>query len=108
VQGSSTVPLIIEYRDDEGDSFQNTVDISLRNAAPAVPGSGTSGSGQTFTAGGSGGQGNNRRPGGFFSFGSGISQVPFLEISVIIIGCVAVLVAWRKGYAKRIGERFRK
>jgi hypothetical protein len=108
VQGSSTVPLIIEYRDDEGDSYQNTVDISLRNAAPAVPGSGTSGSGQTFTAGGSGGQGNNRRPGGFFSFGSGISQVPFLEISVIIIGCVAVLVAWRKGYAKRIGDRFRK
>jgi hypothetical protein len=107
-QGSSTVPLIIEYRDDEGDSYQNTVDISLRNAAPAVPGSGTSGSGQTFTAGGPGGQGNNRRAGGFFSFGSGISRVPFLEIAVIIIGCVAVLVAWRKGYAKRIGDRFRK
>jgi len=107
-QGGSSVPLIIEYRDDEGDSYQNTVDISLRNAAPAASGSGTSGSGQTFPAGGPGGQGNNRRPGGFFSFGSGISRVPFLEIGVIIIGFVAVLVAWRKGYVKRIGDRFRK
>jgi hypothetical protein len=106
--GASTVPLLIEYRDDEGDGYQETVDISLRNAGQASSGSGTSGSGQTFNAGGPGGQGNNRQRGGFFSFGSGVSRIPFLEIAVVIIGCVAVLVAWRKGYVKKIGDRFRK
>jgi hypothetical protein len=108
VQGASTVPLILEYRDDEGDSYQETVDISLRNAGSTASGSGTSGNGQSFPGGSSRGQGNNRQPGGFFSFGGGISSIPFVEIAVIIIGCVAVLVAWRKGYVKKIGDRFRK
>lgn len=106
-QGISSVPLVIDYRDEDGDSFQSTVDISLRNAGMGTQGSGTTGSGQV-PAGAPGTTGSVRRQGGFMSFGGGFSQIPVLEISLVIIGCVAVLVAWRKGYLAKIGDRFRK
>ncbi|WP_243669337.1 hypothetical protein [Methanoculleus chikugoensis] len=44
----------------------------------------------------------------FGSFGSGFSQIPVAEILLVIIGGVAVVAAWRKGYLGKILERLRK
>jgi hypothetical protein len=100
IQGATTtVPLNIDYRDDDGNMFHKTVDVSLRTIGNSS--SATTGSQQSFPV-------NNRRAGGFGSFGSGVSRIPFLEISVIIILCIIGAFAWRKGYVTRIHDRFRK
>lgn len=102
VQGNSTIPLVIEYRDEDGNSFSETLDINLRNSAAVTEASVGTGGFQQAPGGG------NPRAGGFGTFGSGISKVPVMEISLIIIGCLAGIFAWRKGYLNRIRDRFRK
>jgi hypothetical protein len=97
--GAVSVPLDIEYRDADGNMFHKTVDVSMRaigNSSASV-----GGNQQSFSR-------NNRGPGGFGSFGSGVSRIPFVEISVILVLCIIGAVAWRKGYVSRIHERFRK
>jgi hypothetical protein len=42
------------------------------------------------------------------SFGGGFSQIPAMEILLVVIGGVAVVVGWRKGYFGKIRDRFRK
>ncbi len=44
----------------------------------------------------------------FGSFGGGFAQIPVVEILLALIGCVAVAVAWRKGYLGKILTRVRK
>ena len=101
VQGASSVPLIIQYRDTDGKVFEKRVDISLRNAA--LPSSGSAGSSLQGMQGGNPGG----RPGGMFGFGNGISKVPFTEIIIIIVACLAVAVAWRKGYLAKAADKIR-
>jgi hypothetical protein len=104
IQGATnSVPLNIEYRDDDGNMFHKTVDVSLRIIGNSSASS--AGSQQSFSGNNPSGRGG---PGGFGSFGSGISRIPFLEISVIIILCIIGAIAWRKGYVTRIHDRFRK
>lgn len=96
-QGASTVPLVIQYRDTDGTVFEKTVDISVRSTS--MPASGA-------VAGGPQGMpaGNPGRQGGMFGFGNGVSKIPFTEIIIVIVACIAVAVAWRKGYlAKAVG-----
>jgi hypothetical protein len=101
VQGASSVPLIIQYRDPDGKVFEERVEVSLRNTV--MPQSGAAaGAPQGIQSG------NTRRNGGMFGFGSGIGQVPVTEIAVIIVACIAVAVAWRKGYLSQAVERVRK
>jgi len=49
--------------------------------------------------------GNTRRPGGMFGFGNGINQIPVTEIILVIVACIAVAVAWRKGYLAKAAEK---
>jgi len=102
VQGSSSIPLIIQYRDTDGKVFEKTVDISLRSTAMPASGAASGGS-QGMPAGNQGG-----RPGGMFSFGNGISKIPVTEIVIIIVACIALAVAWHKGYLAKAIEKVRK
>lgn len=102
VQGVSSIPLVIQYRDPDGKVFEERVEISLRSAAGPVPGATGAVSQQGIPSG------NARRPGGMFGFGSGIGQIPVMEIAIVIVACVAVAVAWRKGYLSRAFEKVRK
>lgn len=104
--GATSVPLVIDYRDDEGDSFKTTTDISLKNAGSGLQGTGNSGSGQIPS--GNPGTSSGARRGGFMSFGGGFSRIPLLEISLVIIGCIVLVVAWRKGYLGKVRDRIRK
>jgi hypothetical protein len=104
-QGASSVPLLVEYKDENGETYSETVTVSL---ASAGQGSQTGASGE-MPAGISGGpQGGRGGMGMFGSFGSGFGQIPVVEILLVIIGGVAVVVAWRKGYLGKIRDRMRK
>jgi len=102
-EGASSIPLVVQYRDEDGETFTETVTVSLSSAGQAsqtgssdrMP-SGMTGSPQ----GGRGGMG--------MSLGGGFSQIPVMEILLVVIGGVAVVVGWRKGYFGKIRDRFRK
>ncbi|NLB01467.1 MAG: hypothetical protein GX837_11045 [Methanomicrobiales archaeon] len=100
-EGASSIPLIVEYRDQDGKTFTETVTVSLNSAGQAS----TAGSGGQIPSGGSpqGGRG-----GMGMSLGGGFSQIPVMEILLVVIGGVAVVVGWRKGYFGKIRDRFRK
>jgi hypothetical protein len=101
VRDVSSIPLIIQYRDKDGKVFEDRVNISIRSTA--VPASGeASGASQGLPSG------NTRRPGGMLGFGNGISKIPFTEILIVIAACIAVAVAWRKGYLGKAVDIVRK
>ncbi|MDD1648125.1 MAG: hypothetical protein LUQ42_02460 [Methanomicrobiales archaeon] len=106
-QGMSTVPLIVEYRDDEGTILEKTVTISLAsgfgagNSTSGNPGSANPG----FQGGPPGSGSRTNRMGPFGSFGSGFSQIPFLQIALVGLVAVVAVVAWRKGYLGKIRNR---
>ncbi|KQC11392.1 MAG: hypothetical protein APR55_07745 [Methanolinea sp. SDB] len=93
---SSSIPLIIEYRNEDGKIFEKEFPISSRSQGqvsqePEIRNSPPAGN----------------RPGGMMGFGSGLGSVPFLEIGVILVVTIGVLFAWRKGILARILNRIR-
>jgi hypothetical protein len=100
-QGASQIPLVISYRDEEGKTYQNTVEISARPSGLSGQNSSRTSQSSPSTYGPPGGR-------GFMGFGSGIGKVPVIPILVIILAGIAGVIAWRKGYLHRIHERFRK
>ena len=101
VRDVSSIPLIIQYRDTDGKVFEDRVDISVRSTAAPASGE-ASGASQGLPSG------NTRRPGGMLGFGNGISKIPFTEILIVIAACIAVAVAWRKGYLGKAVDIVRK
>jgi len=101
LQGSGKIPVIVEYKDVDGNVFSEKFSIDTGSAgmspSGAMPGAPGAASGQT-----------GQRRGMFGSFGSGMSQVPVTEIVIILIVLAALGVAWKKGYLKPITDRFRK
>lgn len=107
-QGASSIPLLVQYKDEKGETYSETMAVSLSSAGQA----GAAGQVQT---GGSQASADGRqvvtRSGGMgmgMSFGNGFGQLPLLEILLVIVGGVAVAVAWRKGYFGKIRDRIRK
>jgi len=97
--GNRTVPLIVEYKDAEGNTFKDTFSIAA-NDNMGLPGAASV---RGAAAGASG------QPRGMFgSFGSGFSQIPVTEIVIILVGIVVLIYAWRKGLLRRLLNRFRK
>ncbi|WP_292346590.1 MULTISPECIES: hypothetical protein [unclassified Methanoregula] len=101
--GPGAVPLIVRFKDSDGNMFsrQFTMDGSSNSTAygqGGMPGSVPGSSGSSF----------NRRSGMFGSFGSGLNQVPLIPIAVILIAVIALIIAWRKGLLKGFAGRFRK
>ncbi|NMB77949.1 MAG: hypothetical protein GYA23_02500 [Methanomicrobiales archaeon] len=97
-----TVPLVVEYKDEQGNVFEKTFTLNL-NDNGGIPGSGA----MQGAPGGAPGSASSRR-GMFGSFGSGLNQVPVTEIVIILVALAALIVAWRKGLLKPITDRFRK
>ncbi|HEX3001502.1 MAG TPA: hypothetical protein VHN82_03905 [Methanoregula sp.] len=97
--GNRSVPLIIDYKDDEGNTFRETFSIAASDGM-ALPGAGIPAQ--------SGSGGSVQRRGMFGSFGSGFGQIPVTEIVIILVAIALLAYAWRKGYLRSIINRFRK
>lgn len=97
-RGASEIPLVVQYKDEDGDTFTETVTVSLAGAGQ--PAAGNTGSSQV-PAGMTGRTGK----GMFGRLGAGFGEIPILEIVLVIIGGVVLVVAWRKGYIGKIRDR---
>ena len=101
--GGGSVPLMVEYKDVDGNVFSEkfTIDTNGNSASvgsaalPNVP------------AGTASGSSNNRR-GMFGSFGSGFGQIPVTEIVIGLIAVIALIIAWKKGLLKKLADKLRK
>jgi hypothetical protein len=106
-QGASTVPLLIQYKDEEGRSYETSVPITLRANSTGFQGSaanqGAAGqSSQSFQPTGRAGG-----PGGglFGGFGTGLRNFPLTEIIVVIAAAVGLFVAWRTVLGPKLRAR---
>jgi hypothetical protein len=107
ISGPGAVPIIVEYKDSDGNVFTSKFSYSSNGTAFGTGGSGSIPNAQS---GASSVSSVNRRGGGgmFGSFGSGFNQLPVTEIVVILVAIIALVIAWRKGLLKRLADRFRK
>jgi hypothetical protein len=101
------VPIVVEFKDADGNVFSESFTFS---AYGNVTASGASGFASVPNApsGASSGSTFNRRGGMFGSFGSGMNQLPVTEIAIILVAIVALVILWKKGLLKRLADRFRK
>lgn len=104
--GPGSFPIIVEYKNTDGNTF---IEKFTYNANSYGMGTGTgTEQGASSNAAGQGGP-SRQRPGGIFSFGSGVNQVPVIPIAIILVAIGALLIAWKKGLLKRvINDRFPK
>jgi len=113
--GARTVPLLIQYRDDDGTCFEKSVEISLsggstgNSTAGAVSGvqvpGGVPADGPGRMGGGMmGGLFGGDRPGGNI----GRSSIPVLPIAGVLIVLIVLGVAWKKGWITRVRRRLQK
>ena len=102
--GNGAVPIQVEYKDADGNTFSEKFTFTA-NGNIGVPGSAAL---QNVPSGASSGTSVNRRGGVFGSFGSGVSQIPVTEIVIGIIAVIVLLVAWRKGWLRRLADKIRK
>ncbi len=102
--GGGDIPLVVEYKDVDGNVF--TEKFSINTGSNVV--TGASGAVQGVAVAGQASTGQKRNGGMFGSFGSGMNQVPVTEIVIILAALVALVVAWKKGLLKKVADRFRK
>jgi hypothetical protein len=102
--GATSVPLLIQYKDDDGKSYETTVAISLRAGAAAGSPESSSGQGQTFQRTG----GSRGSAPGMMGFGSGLRNFPLTQIIIIIIAGAALAVAWTKVIGPGLRARARQ
>jgi len=93
---SSSIPLIIEYRDEDGKIFKETFLVSSGSVGNAPGYSGIQSSSPS-----------RNRPGGMMGFGSGLGRIPILEIAIIVIVVIGALVAWRKGVFEELYSKIK-
>jgi uncharacterized repeat protein (TIGR01451 family) len=96
-QALTSVPILVQWKDSDGNSYQNTININLRTAA-ALGGTTGSTSSQAASAARGGG-------GGFFFGGGRGLQLPLTEIIIVIAVAIIGIVAWRKGVFSKILKR---
>lgn len=104
--GTEAVPVIVRYKDANGNDFSQTYTVNLRNAATNSTGTGRSGG--TLPQGTADGFAQGRTPGLFGGFGSGLGKIPLLEIALAIVAAALLVIAWQKGWAGRVISRFRR
>jgi hypothetical protein len=101
MQGVESVPVLVTYKDEDGNIYEETFYVSA-NSAIAADGEGDASADRNFAAGGPGG---SRNPMG--SMGSGFAQIPFIPIILGILLIAGGLVGWRKGYLARARDGIR-
>ncbi|HUK93199.1 MAG TPA: hypothetical protein VLU98_04100, partial [Methanomicrobiales archaeon] len=99
-QALTSVPVLVTWKDSDGNAYQNTVNVNLRTAAI---GGGTAAAGSAAAGAARGGGGGG--PFGFFGGGRGGLSIPFVPIIILIIIVVVLVAAWRKGYFDRFLKR---
>ena len=95
MQGAGQVPVLVSYKDEDGNIYENEFSVSGSSGTAAAGGDGTSAA-PDFAAGGPGG---NRNPMG--SFGSGFAQIPIVPIIFVLFIIAGGLIAWRTGHLAR-------
>jgi hypothetical protein len=115
--GARTVPLLVQYKDDDGNAFEKTVEVTLSGSSGAANASAGAPSGVSASssfqggppAGGPGGGGMlGLFGGGRASASSGSSSLPILPIAGVLIVIVVLGVVWRKGWIAKARTRLRK
>lgn len=113
--GARTVPLLVQYKDDDGNAFEKTVEVTLQGGSGAVNASSASAGGVSsaggLPAGGPGSRGGSMF--GLFSGGrtgssAGTASLPILPIAGVLGVLVVLGVAWREGWITKARDRFRK
>ncbi|MDK2974816.1 MAG: hypothetical protein PWP08_1187 [Methanofollis sp.] len=97
-QGLTSVPIVVQYKDDDGNDYETSYTMDLSSTTSGTTSGGTSVSSFSGTApsgGGPGGMGILGRSGG------GLGALPITQIGIILVVLVVGLVAWRKGYLGR-------
>lgn len=116
--GAQTVPLVVQYRDDDGNAHEKTVKVAVQGGtmggANASTGSSSSGSVSVASGppgGGPGGMGGGGilglTGGGRPGSGGGSSSLPILSIAGVLVIVVALAFAWKKGWIAKAGDRVR-
>jgi uncharacterized repeat protein (TIGR01451 family) len=96
-QALTSVPILVQWKDSDGNSYQDTININLRTATL----SGSTGSTSSQASGAARGGGGAF---GIFGGGRGV-QLPITEIIIVIAVAVIGIVAWRKGlFARLLGR----
>lgn len=102
-QGLTSVPILVEYKDEDGNDYTTTYTYEMSSgmttssdgsSVSAVSGSSSSGPGGAAGGGGPGGM-------GMLGFGSSGHSLPLTQIGIIIVVLIVGVVAWRKGYLGR-------
>ncbi len=103
VKGPGSFPIVVEYKDTDGNTFTERVTYAA-DSFGVMPTGGQSA--QSVSSGFSGSRQGSPR--GMFSIGSGMNQVPVIPIAIILVVLIAILIGWRKGYLAKVTGRFRK
>lgn len=103
-QGITSVPILVQYKDEEGNDYETTYTMDLDGTSTGAAGTGSSGSGSSFS--GSGAPSGGGGPSGGMSLfgmggGGGFSALPITQIGIILVVLIVGVVAWRKGYLGR-------
>jgi hypothetical protein len=99
-QGATSVPLLIQYKDEEGRSFETSVAVTLRTNSTGSQGSSAGQNSQSLQ-----GPGNRVGGPGSFAFGGGLRNFPLTEIIVAIAALVGLFVVWRTILGPRLRAR---
>jgi len=97
MQGAGSVPVLVTYKDEDGNIYEETFYVSGGNAMGSTGTDSAAGAAaQQMPAGGPGG---NRNPLG--SMGSGFARIPIIPIILGIVIIAGGLIAWRTGHLTR-------
>ena len=106
--GPGAVPVIVSFKDTDGNVFSSKFSYNANTNGTAF-GGGSYGAVAGGQSGSPSGSQFNRRGGGMFgSFGSGFNQLPVTEIGILLVAVIAIGIAWRKGLLTRLRDRFRR
>ena len=103
-QGASSVPVLVEYKDEDGNVYEETftVNLNARTLSSDDTSSSTGMISPQSRGGGPGGMGM------FGGFGSGLNQIPVTQIVLVLLAGIVLVVGWRKGWAGKIRAKIRR
>ncbi|WFN35655.1 hypothetical protein L1S32_06035 [Methanogenium sp. S4BF] len=95
MQGAGSVPVLVSYKDEDGNIYENEFSVSGSSSSISADGE----SGAPAERSNDGGPGGSRSPLG--SMGSGFSQIPFIPVIFVIFIIAGGLIVWRTGHLAR-------
>lgn len=103
-QGLTSVPILIQYKDADGNDYTTTYTYEMSTGMTTQSGDGSSVSASSGSSP-SGGAPSGGGPGGMSIFGMGgggrSGELPLTQIGILVVVLIVGVVAWRKGYLGR-------